>query len=185
MNDELYFQNSWPEKVIKPCFQARLLSEVLTIAILRYATIRIWNCAEPRFKLYWVNLCSYLWLALLERHLKIGICKSLNSIWILLVYTTTNNFIKINLSTGVFKWILKFSIDHYFYRTLPVVASNCLFLVTIVGIILSNFSRFWCKFGLSKVKGYLISSAKYIVYKLMHELTNDLRLAIFRNTGKY
>ena len=39
-------------------FPAGPLSEILTIANLRHATRRIWTCAEPVFRLWWMKLCS-------------------------------------------------------------------------------------------------------------------------------
>ena len=38
-------------------FSAGPLSEILTIANLRHAS-RVWTCAEPEFRLSWMNLCS-------------------------------------------------------------------------------------------------------------------------------
>ena len=34
------------------------LSEILTIANLQHAAIRVWACAEPEFRLSWMKLCS-------------------------------------------------------------------------------------------------------------------------------
>ena len=48
--------NGWPMKRVKPYFQPRLLSEVLTIANFHIAS-RIWTCAEPEFRLCWMKLC--------------------------------------------------------------------------------------------------------------------------------
>ena len=36
----------------------RPLSEILTITNLRYTVNRIWTCAEPEFRLGWMELCS-------------------------------------------------------------------------------------------------------------------------------
>ena len=41
-----------------PYFQPGPLSEILTITNLQYAASRIWNCAEPEFRLSWMKLCS-------------------------------------------------------------------------------------------------------------------------------
>ena len=38
--------------------QQRTLSEILTIANIRHAAIRIWTCAEPEFRLCWMKLCT-------------------------------------------------------------------------------------------------------------------------------
>ena len=42
----------------EPYFQPGPLSEILTIANLRHAASRIWTCAEPVFRLWWMKLCS-------------------------------------------------------------------------------------------------------------------------------
>ena len=58
---------------VEPYFQPGPLSEILTIANLWHAAIRIWTSAEPGFRLWWMKLCnshnhytttltfSYLW----------------------------------------------------------------------------------------------------------------------------
>ena len=42
----------------KPYFQPGPLSEILTISNLRHAASRIWTCAEPELRLWWMKLCS-------------------------------------------------------------------------------------------------------------------------------
>ena len=58
-DEELFLWYGWPMKGIWPYFQPGPLSEILTIANLRHATSRIWTCAEPEFRLCWVQVvCS-------------------------------------------------------------------------------------------------------------------------------
>ena len=56
--DELFLWHDWPTKGIKIYFQARALSEILTIVNLWQAGNRIWSCAELEFRLCWMKLCS-------------------------------------------------------------------------------------------------------------------------------
>ena len=44
----------------KACFYLQLgpVSKILTIVTLRHAVSRIWTCAEPEFRLWWMKLCS-------------------------------------------------------------------------------------------------------------------------------
>ena len=48
----------WPTKGVKPYFQQRPLSEILTIANHWHTASRIWTCVEPEFRLSWLKLCS-------------------------------------------------------------------------------------------------------------------------------
>ena len=57
-DDELFLWYGWPTKDAYPYFQPGLLSEILTIANFREVANRIWICAEPEFRLIWMNLCS-------------------------------------------------------------------------------------------------------------------------------
>ena len=43
---------------VDPYFQSGPLSEILHIVNLRHAGSRIWTCAEPVFRLWWMKLCS-------------------------------------------------------------------------------------------------------------------------------
>ena len=45
-------------KVFSLYFQPGPLSEILTIANLRHAAIRVWTSTEPEFRLNWMKLCS-------------------------------------------------------------------------------------------------------------------------------
>ena len=56
-DNDLILQNSWPMKSVKPYFQPRTLSEILTITNLWHVVSRIWTCAEPEFRLRWMKLC--------------------------------------------------------------------------------------------------------------------------------
>ena len=53
-DDEFFLWYGWPTKLVYPYFQARLLSEILSIANLQHVTSRIWTCAEPNFQ-FWEN----------------------------------------------------------------------------------------------------------------------------------
>ena len=53
-DDELFLRNGWPTKRVKPYFQTRPLSEILTIANLQHALAGL----EPEFRLYGMKLCS-------------------------------------------------------------------------------------------------------------------------------
>ena len=57
-NGELFLQNGWPTKRVKPYFQMGPLWEIFTVANLWHAASRIWTCPEPRFRLCWMKLCS-------------------------------------------------------------------------------------------------------------------------------
>ena len=56
--DEFFLWYGWPTKGIQPYFQPGPLSEIFTIANLRHVVSRVWTCAEPEFRLSWMNLCS-------------------------------------------------------------------------------------------------------------------------------
>ena len=56
--DELFLWYGWPTKGVKPYFQPRPLSEILTIANHQHAASSTWTCAEPEFRLCWMKLCS-------------------------------------------------------------------------------------------------------------------------------
>ena len=58
MIDELFLRNGWPTKGVKPYFQLRPLSVILTIANLQHPASRIWAYAEPEFRLCWMKLYS-------------------------------------------------------------------------------------------------------------------------------
>ena len=45
-------------KTFTPYFQPGPLSEILTIAILRHTTCKIWPCTESEFRFCWRKLCS-------------------------------------------------------------------------------------------------------------------------------
>ena len=57
-DDEFFLWYGWPMKGVKSYFQSRSLSEILTISNLWHTTSRIWTCAEPEFRLWWMKLCS-------------------------------------------------------------------------------------------------------------------------------
>ena len=53
---ELFLWNGWLTKDVKPFFEAWPLSEILTIANLQQAVIRVWACAEQVILGFWVLL---------------------------------------------------------------------------------------------------------------------------------
>ena len=53
---ELYLQNGWPTKGVKPYFPAGYLSKVVTIANLRHTGNRISTCAESELRSRWMKL---------------------------------------------------------------------------------------------------------------------------------
>ena len=57
-NDELLLWYGGPTKGVYPYFQSGPLSEIFIISNLRYILSRIWTCAEPEFRLCWMELCS-------------------------------------------------------------------------------------------------------------------------------
>ena len=57
MKNEL-FCSMVDQRMVLPYFQPGPLSEILTIVNLRRAARRIWACAEPEFRLWWMKLCS-------------------------------------------------------------------------------------------------------------------------------
>ena len=56
MNFFLWY--GWPTKGVSPYFQPGPLSEILTSLNLRHAASRVWACAEPEFRLSWMELYS-------------------------------------------------------------------------------------------------------------------------------
>ena len=55
-DDELFLWYDWQTRGVY--FQPGPLLEILTITNLRYAANKIWTCAEPEFRLWWMKLCS-------------------------------------------------------------------------------------------------------------------------------
>ena len=54
----MYLRYGWPTKDILSYFQLGPLPEILTIVNLWRVTSRIWNYAEPDFRISWMKLCS-------------------------------------------------------------------------------------------------------------------------------
>ena len=56
--DELFLWYGWLTKGVQPYFQLVPLSEILTIMNLWHVASRVSTCAEPEFRLSWMNLWS-------------------------------------------------------------------------------------------------------------------------------
>ena len=52
------FWYSWRVKCVKPYFHPKPLSEILTTVNPWHVMHRTWTCAEPEFRLCWMDLCS-------------------------------------------------------------------------------------------------------------------------------